>query len=98
MEMSDVPKTMISPATCIPQEDAGNISKENDGPNYGKELDSHHCLGSCSTQGIFFFFPLLKHLADQRQFLKIIFTVSLSQKLGNSRFTTIYIHVYKAAK
>lgn len=27
LEMSDVPKTMISPATCIPQKDAGNISE-----------------------------------------------------------------------
>lgn len=98
LEISDVPKTMISPATCIPQKDAGNISKEKDGPNYGKELDSHHCWGStCSMPHSrmprnLFFFPLLKYLATQRQFLKIIFTVQkVKPKAGKQQ---IYNYLY----
>lgn len=68
------------PATCILQKDAGNVSKERDGPNYGKELDSHHCWGSsCSMTKSraprIIFFALLKYLAAKRLFLKIIFTV-----------------------
>lgn len=48
LEVSDVPQE-LSPATFIPQKNTGNISKENDTPNYGKEFDSHHIWGSsCS--------------------------------------------------